>query len=103
MADAPVPSVSDVLKQLQSKHEGWISKFGGKSNYNPHLESKKLITPLINQLKADKAVVTPQILAAVAALPAEPAAINPNYRPEVLPSQKPVPSVSAVGEKNAAV
>jgi len=97
------PSVSELVTQIKAKANSWCEGFSGKTNYNPHLDVAKHIKPLLDELAIKGATVTPAILAKVHALPLHPAAINPNYVPEVTGFGKPLATAASVGELNAKV
>ena len=102
MADpTPTQTPATLVAQLKQKANDWCAKYSGKVNYNPHIHVAQKITPLITELTAKDATVTPQILAKVAALPDELPVINPDYKPEVTGIGKPVATAAAVGAQNA--
>ena len=98
---AATPSVAELTTKLKQLANSWCEKQSGKPNCNPHLRIKQLITPLLDKLSAKDAQVTPQLLEAVAKLPAEPAVLDPNWQPPVKERMLPQATPESVGEKNA--
>ena len=99
----PTPTAAELVVQLKAKAQDWVARFSGKNNHNPFLRVAQLITPLVNTLSIKDAKVTPEIVAQVKALPADPAVLNPNYQPEPSPNSKPQATAESVGALNAKV
>jgi len=111
MADAPAPtpapkpiSNKEAIDKINALSADWITRFSGKTNYNPHLSVKTLLEPLANAIMkspADAAVV-PQILEKLNALPADPPCVNLNWQPEQTGAARDIrATAAAVGAKNA--
>ena len=92
-------TVTEAKQLLADKANSWINKFSGKVNHNPYLRVQQKIQPIVDQLCAKDAQVTPQIMAAIAALPDEPAVVNPAGVPAPV-ADKPVATPASVGAKN---
>lgn len=90
-----------LVTQLEALSKKWVQEHGGKPNHNPWLQSQLLIQPLILELKAKDAVITPEIYEKVQALPETSPVINPDYVPEKEPNFRPQATAQNSGPLNA--